>query len=112
MSNQCLTNVRPMSDQCQTNVTIVIATTSHVTPAHYKRDEFGQITRHKARLVARGFTQVYGLDYLDIFAPMAKLASLRIILAIAAAEDLELHQMDMVAAFLAEDLEEEIYLEQ
>ena len=62
--------------------------------------------------MARGFTQIYGLEYLDTFAPVAKLASLRIILAIAAVEDLELHQMDVVAAFLAGHLEEEIYMEQ
>ena len=56
--------------------------------------------------------QIYGLDYLDIFASVAKLASLWIILAIAAIEDLEIHQMDVIAAFLAGDLDEEIYMEQ
>ena len=78
----------------------------------HKKDEFGQIVRFKGRLVARGYTQVYGLDYLDTFAPVAKLASLRIILAIAAVEDLEIHQMDVVAAFLAGHLDEIIYMEQ
>ena len=52
------------------------------------------------------------MDYLDTYAPVAKLASLWIILAIAAAEDQELHQMDVVAAFLAGELEVEIYMEQ
>ena len=69
----------------------------------HKKDEIGRIVRFKARLVAQGYTQVYGLDYLDTFTPVAKLASLRIILTIAATEDLELHQMDVVAAFLAGD---------
>ena len=64
----------------------------------HKKDEIGRIVRFKARLVAQGYTQVYGLD-----SPVAKLASLRIILTIAATEDLELHQMDVVAAFLAGD---------
>jgi len=66
----------------------------------------------KARLVARGFSQIYGVDYLDTYAPVVKLASIRILLAIAAIYGLEIHQMDVVTAFLAGDLEEEIYMEQ
>src|SRR5208282_6014032 len=60
----------------------------------------------------RGFSQVYGIDYLDTYAPVAKLASIRILFAIAASLDLEIHQMDVVAAFLANTLHEEIYMEQ
>lgn len=78
----------------------------------HKRDQFARITRLKARLVARGFSQIYGIDYLDTYAPVAKLASIRILFAIAAAFDLELHQMDVVTAFLANKLDEEIYMEQ
>ena len=68
--------------------------------------------RFKARLVVRGFSQVYGVDYLDTFAPVAKLETLRILLAIAAIEDLEIHQMDVVTTFLLRLLNEEIYMEQ
>jgi len=78
----------------------------------HKRDQFHIITRLKARLVARGFSQTFGVDYFDTYAPVAKLMSIRILLAIAAAMDLELHQMDVVTAFLANKLEEEIYMEQ
>ena len=78
----------------------------------HKTDENGDVVRFKARLVARGFSQIYGIDYMDTFAPVAKLASLRILLAIAAVEDLEIHQMDVVTAFLIPDLEEEIYMVQ
>ena len=78
----------------------------------YKLNKWGNIVRFKARLVARGFSQVYGIDYLDTFAPVAKLAALRILFAIAALEDLEIHQMDVVTAFLLGGLEEEIYMEQ
>jgi len=78
----------------------------------YKKDERAQIVRMKARLVARGFSQIYGIDYLDTYAPVVKLASIRILLAIAAIYGLEIHQMDVVTAFLAGELEEEIYMEQ
>ena len=62
--------------------------------------------------MGRRFTQIFGVDYDDTYAPVAKLASLRVILAIAAAEDLELEQMDVVAALWAEKLDTEIYMEQ
>ena len=78
----------------------------------HKRNETGIIVRLKARLVARGFSQIYGVDYLDTYAPVVKLASIRILLATAAIYGLEIHQMDVVTAFLAGDLEEEIYMEQ
>jgi len=66
----------------------------------------------KARLVARGFSQIYDVDYLDTYAPVVKLALVRILLAIVAIYGLEIHQMDVVTAFLAGDLEEEIFMEQ
>ena len=62
--------------------------------------------------MARGFSQIYGVDYLDTYAPVVKLASIRILLAIAAIYGLEIHQMDIMTAFLAGDLEEEIFMEQ
>src|SRR5579859_6874026 len=71
-----------------------------------------RIVRLKARLIVRGFSQIYGIDYLDTYAPVVKLASIRILLAIAAIYDLHIHQMDVVKAFLAGELEEEIYMEQ
>src|SRR5436190_20970733 len=78
----------------------------------HKKNEIARIVRLKARLVARGFSQIYGVDYLDTYAPVVKLASIRILLAIAAIYGLEIHQMDVVTAFLAGDLEEEIFMEQ
>jgi hypothetical protein len=67
---------------------------------------------YKARLVARGFTQTYEMDYSETFAPIAKFTSIRCILTLAALEDMEIHQMDMKTAFLNGELEEEIYMEE
>src|SRR5438046_746606 len=78
----------------------------------HKKNEIARIVRLKVRLVARGFSQMYGVDYLDTYAPVVKLASIRILLAIAAIYGLEIHQMDVMTAFLAGDLEEEIFMEQ
>jgi Reverse transcriptase (RNA-dependent DNA polymerase) len=75
-----------------------------------KRLPNGHIDKLKARLVARGFTQRYGIDYDETFASVVRTESLRILLAIAAMEDLEVHQLDVITAYLAGELEEEIYM--
>jgi len=67
--------------------------------------------RYKARMVARGFSQEYGIDYLETYAPVSRFASIRIILSLAAKYKLHLQQMDVQTAFLYRDLEEEIYIE-
>jgi len=76
-----------------------------------KRGAEGKIERYKARLVAKGFTQQYGIDYLETYAPVVKLALLRIWLAIAAFYNFEIHQGDIKTAYLLGQLEEEIYIE-
>ncbi|QRW07704.1 Copia-like polyprotein/retrotransposon [Ceratobasidium sp. AG-Ba] len=78
----------------------------------YKRDSDGEIIRHKARLVGKGFSQRPGVDYVEISSPVAAADSLRTLLSIVAALDLELLQIDVKTAFLHAELEEEIFMEQ
>lgn len=75
-----------------------------------KLDPTGKLIRYKARLVAQGFRQTLGVDYHETYSPVANMDSVRIALTIAAALDLEVEQLDMVTAFLASDLEEEVYV--
>ena len=65
----------------------------------------------KARLVALGSKQMYGTDYLQIFAPFVKISTVRTLLAIATVYDMECEQMDFVTDFLNGDLEQAIYME-
>ena len=71
----------------------------------------GSIDKYKARLVIKGYRQREGLDYFDTYSPMMRINSIRMILAIAALQNLEVHQMDVKTTFLNGDLEEEIYME-
>jgi len=66
----------------------------------------------RARLVAKGFTQLEGVDFDETFSPVARFESLRLLLVLAMLEDWEIHQMDVKSAFLHGKLEEEIYMEQ
>ena len=64
-----------------------------------KQDEHGVVTRNKARLVAQGYTQVEGLDFGETYEPVARLESIRILIAYATNHDFKLYQMDVKSAF-------------
>jgi hypothetical protein len=72
----------------------------------------GSIEKYKARFVARGFSQVEGVDYDETFAPVARYTSIRAVISIAAEMGWKIHQMDVKTAFLNGLIEEEVYIEQ
>ncbi|GBL74308.1 Retrovirus-related Pol polyprotein from transposon TNT 1-94 [Araneus ventricosus] len=77
-----------------------------------KKDEAGKRANFKARLVAKDYVQVPGVDFKDTFSPVIKLKSIRLLLATAAEKDFEIHQMDITAAYLNGVLEEDLYMAQ
>ncbi|GJR27186.1 putative ribonuclease H-like domain-containing protein [Tanacetum coccineum] len=75
-----------------------------------KKDERGIIVRNKARLVAQGYTQEEGIDYDEVFAPVARIEAIRLFLAYASFMNFVVYQMDVKSAFLYGKIEEEVYV--
>ncbi|GJR60356.1 retrovirus-related pol polyprotein from transposon TNT 1-94 [Tanacetum coccineum] len=77
-----------------------------------KLDEYGDVLKNKARVVAKGFRQEEGLDFEESFTPVSRLEAIRIFLANAASKNMTVYQMDVKIAFLNEELKEEVYVSQ
>ena len=71
----------------------------------------GSIERYRARLVAKGFTEEYGIDYEETFAPIACISFVRALLTVAGASKWDIFQMDVKNTFLNGDLSEEVYMQ-
>ena len=76
----------------------------------WKRSEHGEVTRAKCRLVARGFLQTPGVEYLDCYSPTPRAASIRLLVGVAVKDDMSLMHLDVAQAFIQADLSEEIFL--
>ena len=72
----------------------------------------GSLSRYKARLVAQEFTQIAGIDYTDVFAPVIRSTSIRLLLALTVIQQMEIHHMDVETAFLNGNLTETLYMKQ
>ena len=76
-----------------------------------KQDDQGVVVRNKARIVAKGFSQVEGIDFGETFAPVAKLEAIRILLAYASHHEIKLYQMDVKSTFLNGFINKLVYVD-
>jgi hypothetical protein len=76
------------------------------------KEKHNNVVKHKARLVAKGYVQREGVDFEEVFAPVARMESVRLLIAFAAIKDWEIHHMDVKSTFLNGELKEEVFMQQ
>lgn len=77
-----------------------------------KLNEDGKVEKYKARLVAKGYAQSYGVDYTEVFAPVARMDTIRTIMSVAAQSNWEVFQLDVKSVFLHGERNEDVYVNQ
>eukprot|EP00252_Welwitschia_mirabilis_P001422 TRINITY_DN11285_c1_g1_i1.p1 TRINITY_DN11285_c1_g1~~TRINITY_DN11285_c1_g1_i1.p1 ORF type:complete len:107 (+),score=13.60 TRINITY_DN11285_c1_g1_i1:832-1152(+) len=77
-----------------------------------KLKENVEVDKYKVRLVAKGYKQVFGVDYAEVFAPIARYDTIRLVIALAAKNSWPIYQLDVKSAFPHGDLEEQVFIEQ
>ena len=77
-----------------------------------KLKENGEVDKYKARLIAKGYKQEHGIDYIEVFAPVARHDTIRLVIALAAQNSWLIFQLDVKSAFLNGNLEEQVFVEQ
>lgn len=77
-----------------------------------KRNKYGQVEKFKSRLVAKGCSQQWGVDYTETFSPVIRYETIRMLFALAAEQKMYVHQMDVCTAYLNGELSEEVYMRQ
>lgn len=77
-----------------------------------KYNEAGEVDKHKARLVAKGYSQRQGIDFSEVYAPVARMDTIRVMIALAAQRGWTIFQLDVKSAFLHGELMEDVYVEQ
>jgi hypothetical protein len=77
-----------------------------------KLNEYGQVTRNKARLVCKRYAQVEGIDFEETFSPVSRMKAIDLLLAYACSKNIKMYQMDVKSSFPNGELEKEVYIEQ
>ena len=77
-----------------------------------KLNENGEVDKYNARLMAKGYAQQYGVDYTEVFAPVARLDTIRLILSLEAQKNWDVFQLDLKSAFFHSEFNEEIFVQQ
>ena len=75
-------------------------------------NELGEVDKYKARLVAKGYAQQYGIDFSEVFALVARMDTIRLLVALVACRGWDIFQLDVKSAFLHGELNEDVYVEQ